>query len=159
VVSSQFWAPCVTGLTGRGHRSDQSECWPCSHVAHWSDWCWRPVRAELMQLLCFLQVVCMYSSRGVALVQGELACVQVELFVVFEFWFGGLCSLLEHSFVSDVSSYCPCLRGRDLSSSSDLALCLSLAFDRLLEVSFYSFLFFSLKLQYVCCQCTHQGGD
>jgi hypothetical protein len=37
--------------------------------------------------------------------------VQGELFVVFEFWFGGLCSLLEHSFVSYVSSRCPCLRG------------------------------------------------
>jgi hypothetical protein len=35
---------------------------------------------------------------GVALVLGELACVQGELFVVFELWFDGLCSLLEHSF-------------------------------------------------------------
>jgi hypothetical protein len=48
---------------------------------------------------------------GCALAQGELAYVQGELFVLFEFWFGGLCSLLEHSFVSDVSSRCPCLRG------------------------------------------------
>jgi hypothetical protein len=32
VVSSHFWALCVTGLTGRGHRSDRSECWPCSHL-------------------------------------------------------------------------------------------------------------------------------
>jgi hypothetical protein len=45
------------------------------------------------------------------LVQGELACVQGELFVVFEIWFGGLRSLLELCFVSDVSSRCPCLRG------------------------------------------------
>jgi hypothetical protein len=44
--------------------------------------------------------------RGVALAQGELACVQGELFVVFELWIGGLCSFLEHSFVSDVSSRC-----------------------------------------------------
>jgi hypothetical protein len=44
-------------------------------------------------------------------VQGELACVQGELFVVFEIWFGGLRSLLKHSFVSDVSSRCHCLRG------------------------------------------------
>jgi hypothetical protein len=35
---------------------------------------------------------------GVALVQGELACVQGELFVVFELWFGGLRSLLELCF-------------------------------------------------------------
>jgi hypothetical protein len=34
-----------------------------------------------------------------------------ELLVVFEPWFGGWHSLLEHNFVSDVSSRCPCLRG------------------------------------------------
>jgi hypothetical protein len=45
------------------------------------------------------------------LVQGELACVQGELVVFFELWFGGSHSLLEHSFVSDVSCRCPCLRG------------------------------------------------
>jgi hypothetical protein len=48
---------------------------------------------------------------GVALVQGELACMQGELFVVFELWIGGLCCLLEHSFVLDVSRRCTCLRG------------------------------------------------
>jgi hypothetical protein len=64
-----------------------------------------------MQLLCFLQVVCMHSSRERCIGSKDLACVQGELFVVFELWFGGLCSLLEHSFVSDVSSRCPCLRG------------------------------------------------
>jgi hypothetical protein len=47
----------------------------------------------------------------VLLAQGELAYVQGELFVVFEPCFGGLRSLLEHGFVSDVSSRCPCLRG------------------------------------------------
>jgi hypothetical protein len=45
------------------------------------------------------------------LAQGELAYVQGELFVVFELWFGGLRSLFEHGFVSDVSSRCPGLRG------------------------------------------------
>jgi hypothetical protein len=35
--------------------------------------------------------------------------VQEELFVVFEFWFGGSRSLLELYFVSDVSIRCPCL--------------------------------------------------
>jgi hypothetical protein len=67
VVSSHFWALVCTGLTGQGHRSNRSECWPCSYVGHRSDRWWRlvsPVRAELMQLLCFLQVVCMHSSRG-----------------------------------------------------------------------------------------------
>jgi hypothetical protein len=32
VVSSHFSALVCTGLTGRGHRSDRSECWPCPHV-------------------------------------------------------------------------------------------------------------------------------
>jgi hypothetical protein len=45
------------------------------------------------------------------LVRGELACVQGELFVVFELWFGGFLYFLEHSFVSNVSTHCPCLRG------------------------------------------------
>jgi hypothetical protein len=47
------------------------------------------------------------------------------------------------------------------SSSCDLALCLSLAFDHLLEfLLVVSFLFFfSLFTNHVCCQCTHQGGD
>jgi hypothetical protein len=53
-----------------------------------------------MQLLYFM---CIHPG-GVALVQGELACVQEERFVVLELWFGGLCSLLDHSFVSDVST-------------------------------------------------------
>jgi hypothetical protein len=53
VVSSHFLALCVTCLTGCGHRSDRSECWSYAHVEH--QW-WRPV--------CFLQVVCIHSSRG-----------------------------------------------------------------------------------------------
>jgi hypothetical protein len=60
VVSSQFWALMCTGLTGRGHRSDRSECWSYAHVGHRSDqWWWAvwPVRAEVVQLPCF-QVVC-----------------------------------------------------------------------------------------------------
>jgi hypothetical protein len=86
------------------------------------------------------------------------ACIRAGGVLVF---FGGLCYFLEHSFVSDVSSRCPCLGGRDLSSSSDLALCLSLAFDRLLEFLFVCFFSFSFSLitKCVCCQCTHQGGD
>jgi hypothetical protein len=58
VVSSHFWALVCTGLTGRGHLSNRSGCWPCSHVAHWSDRWSRPVwlvRAELF---------CMQSSKG-----------------------------------------------------------------------------------------------
>jgi hypothetical protein len=67
VVSSHFWAPVCTGLTGQGHQSDRSECWSCSYVAHWSDrWCWPvwSVRAELLQLPYFQVVFCMHLSRG-----------------------------------------------------------------------------------------------
>jgi hypothetical protein len=64
-------------------------------------------KAEAIALFKWFVSIC---PGGVALVQGQLACVQGELFVVFELWFGGLLSLLEHSFVSDVSSRCPCLR-------------------------------------------------
>jgi hypothetical protein len=39
-----------------------------------------------MQVLCFLRWFACTRPGGVALVQGELACVQGELFVVFEFW-------------------------------------------------------------------------
>jgi hypothetical protein len=58
----------------------------------------------------FCDVVCMLSSREVALVQGELACVHGELFVVFELWFDCLCPMFELVFFSVVSSCCPCLR-------------------------------------------------
>jgi hypothetical protein len=67
--------------------------------------------------------------------------------------FGGLCSLLEHGFVLDVSSCCPCLRVRDLSSSSDPFL----GFRSLVGVSFI--FSFSLITQCVYSQCTHQGRD
>jgi hypothetical protein len=53
--------------------------------------------------------------------------VQGELFAVFEPGFGGLRYLLEHSFILDVSSRCPYLRG------PRLALFLFLTFYPLLE--------------------------
>jgi hypothetical protein len=86
---------------------------------------------------------CCIGLGGCALAREELAYVQGELFVLFEFWFGGLRSLLEHGFVSDVSSRCPCLRGPRLVFFSDLTLCLSLAFDRLLGFLFIRFFSFS----------------
>jgi hypothetical protein len=82
--------------------------------------------------------------------------------VLFELWIDGLCSLLEHGFVSDVSSRCPCLRGpRLIHLQVILLFAFPLAFDRLLKfVLVVSFLlFFSLVTNHVCCQCTHQGGD
>jgi hypothetical protein len=69
------------------------------------------MRAELLQLPCFKWCFACISPGGVALVQGELACVQGELFVVFRALVWWLRSLLELSFVSDVSSRYPSLRG------------------------------------------------
>jgi hypothetical protein len=122
-----------TSLTGGVDRSDRSELSWCSYS---------------------IFVKCFACSRlgGVALVQGELACVQGKLFVFFELWFGGLRSLLEHSFVSDVSSCCPCLRGLRLVFFKWSFFLPFFGFRSLVGVSFYSFIFFffSLKLLYVC---------
>jgi hypothetical protein len=47
------------------------------------------VRAELLQLPCFKWCLACIRPGGVALVQGELACVQGEPFVLFAlvWWF------------------------------------------------------------------------
>jgi hypothetical protein len=111
VVSSHLWALVCTSLTGQGHRSDQSECWPCSHVAHRFDG-----GSDRSGLSCCSCPV----STGVlhAFVQGELHWFRGSWHVCrgsslsfFELWFGGLRSLVEFCFVSYVSSRCPCLRG------------------------------------------------
>jgi hypothetical protein len=115
----------------------------------------------LLQLPCF-QLVCMHLSRGGALVQGELACVQGELFVVFELWFGGSRSLLELWFCLGCVESLPLPKG---SETCLLQLILLFAFVWLSIACwsfflFASFLFFSLLLLSCgCCQCTHQGGD
>jgi hypothetical protein len=85
-----------------------------------------------------------------------------ELFVLFEFWISGLCSLLEHGSVSDVSSRCPCLRGPRLVL---LLVILLFAFLWLSIACWSFFLFISFLFIFsrvticVCCQCTHQRGD
>jgi hypothetical protein len=88
---------------------------------------------------------------GGALVQGELTCVQGSSLWFFKLWFGGLLSLLELCFVSDMSSHCPCLRGPKLvffKRSCSLPL---FGFRSLVGVSFclFVFFFFSLLLLYV----------
>jgi hypothetical protein len=98
-------------------------------------------------------VHCGIGSGGVCFGSGG-ACISAgELFVLFKLWIGGLCYLLEHGFVSDVSSRCPCLRGpKFVLLQVILLFSFSLAFDRLLEflfICFFSFLF-SLGLLYVC---------
>jgi hypothetical protein len=69
------------------------------------------VRVDFCSLLHSCVALLHWFRGECALAQGELAYVQGELFVVFELWFGGLRSLFEHAFVSDVSSRSPCLRG------------------------------------------------
>jgi predicted MFS family arabinose efflux permease len=84
---------------------------------------------------------------------GELAYVHGELFVLFVLWIGGLCSLLEHGFVSDVSSRRSFLRGlRLVLLHVILLLAFPSAFDHLLEILLVvSFLFFfSLWLEMMC---------
>jgi hypothetical protein len=145
------------------HRSDRSgsPVWPVRVLVLCT--CWAPVWSVVVTgligqnwadaaTLFFFKWFARIRPGGVAVVQGELACVQGELFVAFELWFGGLGSLLEHSFVLDVSSRCPCLRGLRLvffKWSFSLPL---VGFWSLVGVSFYSFLFFffSLRLLYVC---------
>jgi hypothetical protein len=100
----------------------------------------------------FHEVSRMHSSRGVALVQGELACVQGELFVDLELWFGCLRFLFENSFVSDVSSRC-------LPKGSDTCLLqvillfaflwLSIACWSFFFIRFFSFSFLSCYFMWV----------
>jgi hypothetical protein len=81
--------PGGIGLTGEEHRSDRCSSQVLGDLVHQSDrWGWPvwPVWAWAVAAALVHVVVRMHSSRGVALVQGELACVQGELFVVFELW-------------------------------------------------------------------------
>jgi hypothetical protein len=153
------------------HRSDRlrSPVWPVRVLVLFI--CWAPVWPVVLTGLTrqswvvatglFAKWFACIRPGGVALIQGELACVQGELFVVFELWFDGLRSLLEHSFISDVSSRCPCLRGPRLVFFKWSCFLPFLGFRSLVGVfSFISFLFFFSQVTIcVCCQCTHQGGD
>jgi hypothetical protein len=94
VVSSHFWALVCTGLTGWSHRSDRSQCWSYSPVAHRTDrWCWPvwPVSAELLQLLCFKWCfACIRPGGELHWFRGSLHVCWRELFVVFRalvWWF------------------------------------------------------------------------
>jgi hypothetical protein len=72
-----FWALLCTDLTGWGHRSDWSECWPCSHVGHWSNqrrWPVWPVRAELLQLLYFVKWFTCIRLGGACMCEGGALC-------------------------------------------------------------------------------------
>jgi hypothetical protein len=96
------------------------------------------------------------------LVQGDLACVQGELFVVFELCFGGSCFLHELCFCLGCVEPLPLPKG---SETCLLQVIFLFAFVWLSIACwsfflFVSFLFlFSLVTSCGCCQCTNQGGD
>jgi hypothetical protein len=154
VVLSHLWALLCTGLTGRGHRSDRCECWSCAHLRHRSDrWWWPvwPVWAEVTAAALFSSGLHAFVQGEVHWFRGSLHVCRGSSLLFFELFFGGLRSLLELCFVSDVSSRCPCLRGPRLvffKWSGSLPL---FGFRSLVGVSFCSFLFFffSLLLLYV----------
>jgi hypothetical protein len=141
--------PGGIGLTGEGHRSDRCSSQVLGDPVHRSDrWGWPvwPVRAKLMQLLCFHQVVCMHSSRGSCIGSGGACICAGGALCGFRALVGDFCSLLEHGFVSDVLSRCPCLRGPRLVFfwwSFSLPL---FGFRSLVGASFYLFLFFFFSL-------------
>jgi hypothetical protein len=65
--------------------------------------------------------------------------------------FSVLCSLLEHSFISDVSSHFPCLRGPRLVFFKWSCSLPFLGFGSLVGVSFYLFLFLFIFSDYQMC--------
>jgi hypothetical protein len=138
------WLVEVTGLTGQSagpvHMLSTNLTGGCDRSDRW----------ELSSCSCPV-------SSGVlhAFVQGELHWFRGSLHVcrgsslwILELWFGGLCSLLKHSFVPDVSSRCPCLRGPRLVFFKWSCYLPLFGFPSLVGVSFYWFIcfFFSLLL-------------
>jgi hypothetical protein len=147
IGSGIFWVVwCKAGHLGRSNRTLAVRCGVGGLTALWRQ-SNRPGHVEqIFALCCILVLHCCIGSGGCALAQGELTYVQGELFVVFELWIGGLHSLFEHGFVSDVSSRCPCLRDPRLVFFKWSCSLPFFGFRSLVEVSFYSFLFFFFSL-------------
>jgi hypothetical protein len=122
-----------TSLIGGVGRSDRSELSWCRCSISWSS-SHAFIQGELHWL------------------RGSLHVCRVGLFVFFKLWIGGLHSLLEHSFFSDVSSRCPCLRGPRLVFFNWSFSLPYFGFWSLVGVSIYSSIFFSfsLRLLYLC---------
>jgi hypothetical protein len=93
--------------------------------------------SRILLFVAFLCCIAALVQGECALAQGELAYVQGELFVLFELWIRGLRSLLEHGFVSDVLSCCPCLRGPRLLFFKCSCSLPFFGFRSLVEVSCY----------------------
>jgi hypothetical protein len=146
-------------LGSRVHRSDQSwsPVWPVRVLTLFI--CWAPVWPVVVTGQSWADAVALLSSGVLhAFVQGELHWSRGSLHVwrgsslwFVESCFGGLRSLLELCFVSDVSSRCPCLRGPRLVFFKWSCLLPLFGFRSLVGVSFCSFHFFfiSLLLLYV----------
>jgi hypothetical protein len=114
-----------------------------------------------MLLLYFLRVVCMHSSRGSCIGSGR-ACMCAGRALCGCSSFGLVVCALCLSFVLSRMCRAVALASgvRDLSSSSDLALCLCLAFDRLLEFLFvclFSFSFLSCYFMWVLSMNSSRG--
>jgi hypothetical protein len=125
-VVPRCWAILSIGLTGEGDRSDRWELSWCSCSISWGG------------SHAFVQGELHWFRGSLHVCRGSSLCFRALV------WF-------EHSFVSDVSSNCPCLRGPRLvffKWSCSLPL---FGFRSLIGVSFYSFLFilFSLVLLFV----------
>jgi hypothetical protein len=120
------------GLTGGVGRFDQSElsCCSCS--------------------VC--EVVCMHSSRGSCIGSGGVQGGSL--------WFSNfglvVCALCLSIILSRMCRAIALAYGvRDISSSSDLAFCLLLAFDRLLVFLLFVFSFLFLLVYYMCVLLMH----
>jgi hypothetical protein len=140
-------------VTWGGLTAPQAVKWVVGSLTAWWGWSNRPGHGEQIFALCCIPVLhCCIGSGGVCFGSGGACICAGELFVVFELWFGGLRSLLDHGFVSDVSNHCHCLRGPRLVFFKWSCSLPFFGFRSLVEVSFYSFLFlsFSLWLQNLC---------
>jgi hypothetical protein len=125
-VVPRCWAILPTSLTGEGGQSDRRELSWCSYSVSWGG-SHAFVQGEL------------HWFRGACMCAGEALCG-------FRALVSAWCSLLEHVFVSDVSSRCPCLRGPRLVFFRWSFSLPSFGFPSLVGVSFYSFLFFFFSL-------------
>jgi hypothetical protein len=137
------------------HQSDRSwsPVWPVRVLVLCTCWAlvW-PVVATGLTSQIWADATTLFSSSDLhALVQGELHWFRGSLHVCrgSSVWFSSfglvVCALWLSKVLSQMCRVVTLASGvRDLSSSSDLGLCLSLVFDRLLEflfIRFFSFYF------------------
>jgi hypothetical protein len=142
-VVPRCWAILSTGLTGEGDRSVRLElsCCSCSVSCGGSH--------------AFNQGVLHWFRGSLHVCRGG----SLWFFRALVWWFA---LFVWHSFVSDVSSCCPCVRGPRLVFFKWFFSSPFSGFRSLVGVSFYSFLFFffSFGLLYVCVLSMHSSrGD